>query len=61
MLQTDLKNTQIKSTACVFFFFFLQVMVSQIPLFPGSSSRRRVNPRAASGGGAWRRHAATFF
>jgi hypothetical protein len=29
--------------------------LSQIPLFPVSSSRQRVNPGAASGGGAWRR------
>jgi len=31
----------------------------QTPLVAWIFLRRRVNPRAASGGGAWRRHAAT--
>jgi len=32
---------------------------SQIHLISRSCMRRRVNPRTASGGGAWRRRAAT--
>ena len=33
--------------------------LSQIPLFPISSLRQRVNPYATSGGGTWRRRSAT--
>jgi hypothetical protein len=70
--EIDLRKKEIKSTAICVFFSFLQVMgiltagregkrrrsSARPARFPGFL-QRRVNPRTASGGGVWRRCAAT--